>query len=171
MRNAQRNTKIMKLHNRGARFLTIGVMLVSAMSAQGQSAVSPHIYHVEGDVEGVHDPSIIKQGGTWYLFGTATEKGPHAQLPMRCSNDLEHWKRCGAVFAAIPDWIQKESPETKDLWAPDISYFNGKYHVFGLRKEYLRHRSGHQQNPRPIQPRFSLGGRRPGAEIPGQRRL
>src|SRR5271156_5868211 len=43
--------------------------------------------------------------------------------------------------------------------------------VFGLRKEYLRHRSGHQQNPRPIQPRFSLGGRRPGADISSKRRL
>jgi arabinan endo-1,5-alpha-L-arabinosidase len=49
---------------------------------------------------------------------------------MRCSNDPQHWKRCGAVFAGIPDWIQKESPETKDLWAPDISYFNGKYQVY-----------------------------------------
>ena len=90
----------------------------------------------------MHDPSIIKQGGTWYLFGTATEKGPHAQLPMRCSNDLEHWKRCGAVFAGIPDWIQKESPETKDLWAPDVSYFSGKYHVYYAFSAFGKNTSG-----------------------------
>ena len=113
-----------------AKILAMGVILFSGALAAAQSAPSPHTYHVEGDVEGVHDPSLIAQHGTWYLFGTATEKGPHAQLPMRCSNDLEHWKHCGAVFATIPDWIQKESPETKDLWAPDISYCNGKYHVY-----------------------------------------
>jgi beta-xylosidase len=130
MRKTRRNAKIMKARTRSAKFLVIGVMLFSGAVAAGQGTPAPHIYHVEGDVEGVHDPAIIQQGCTWYLFGTATEKGPHAQLPIRCSNDLEHWKRCGAVFAAIPDWIQKESPEAKDLWAPDISYFNGKYHAY-----------------------------------------
>jgi arabinan endo-1,5-alpha-L-arabinosidase len=142
MRNAQRNAKIMKAWTRGAKVLAVGAIIFSAATAKGQSASSPHSYHVEGDVEGVHDPSIIKQNGRWYLFGTATEKGPHAQLPMRCSNDLEHWKRCGAVFAAIPDWIQKESPETKDLWAPDISYFNGKYHVYYAFSAFGKNTSG-----------------------------
>jgi arabinan endo-1,5-alpha-L-arabinosidase len=120
----------------------IGVMLFSGAVAAGQGTPAPHIYHVEGDVEGVHDPAIIQQGGTWYLFGTATEKGPHAQLPIRCSNDLEHWKRCGAVFAAIPDWIQKDSPETKDLWAPDISYFNRKYHAYYAFSAFGKNTSG-----------------------------
>ena len=85
--------EIMKNRAGGMRFLAIGMMLFSGMVAAGQAASSPHIYQVEGDVEGVHDPSIIAQGGTWYLFGTATEQGPHAQLPIRCSNDLQHWKR------------------------------------------------------------------------------
>jgi arabinan endo-1,5-alpha-L-arabinosidase len=132
----------MKAWTRGVKFLAASAMLFFGAVVQGQSAVSPHFYHVEGDVEGVHDPSIIKQANTWYLFGTATEKGPHAQLPMRCSNDLEHWKRSGAVFAGIPDWIQKESPETKDLWAPDISYFNGKYHVYYAFSAFGKNTSG-----------------------------
>jgi arabinan endo-1,5-alpha-L-arabinosidase len=126
----------------GAKFLAMGAVLFCAAVTAGQNATASHIYRVQGDVEGVHDPSIIAQGGTWYLFGTATEKGPHAQLPMRCSNDLEHWKRCGAVFAAIPDWIQKESPETKDLWAPDISYFNGKYHLYYAFSAFGKNTSG-----------------------------
>jgi arabinan endo-1,5-alpha-L-arabinosidase len=142
MRNARRNAKIMKAWTRGVKFLAASAMLFWGAVVQGQSPVSPHFYHVEGDVEGVHDPSIIKQANTWYLFGTATEKGPHAQLPMRCSNDLEHWKRSGAVFAGIPDWIQKESPETKDLWAPDISYFNGKYHVYYAFSAFGKNTSG-----------------------------
>jgi arabinan endo-1,5-alpha-L-arabinosidase len=142
MRRAPRCAEIMANWTAGAKFLAMGVVLFSGVVAVGQSAPAPHIYRVEGDVEGVHDPSIIAQGGTWYLFGTATEKGPHAQLPMRCSNDLQHWKRCGAVFAGIPDWIQKESPETKDLWAPDISYFNGKYHVYYAYSAFGKNTSG-----------------------------
>jgi arabinan endo-1,5-alpha-L-arabinosidase len=126
----------------GLRFLGIVVVLLFQGSTVGQALPSPHIYKVEGDVEGVHDPSIIKEGGTWYLFGTATERGPHAQLPMRCSNDLQHWKRCGAVFEDIPDWIKKESPETKDLWAPDISYFNGRYHVYYAFSAFGKNTSG-----------------------------
>jgi beta-xylosidase len=129
MDQARRCAEFMKTGTSSAKFLAMGVMLFFSAVAAGQGTSAPHFYHVEGEIEGVHDPSIFKQSDTWYLFGTATEKGPHPQLPMRCSNDLEHWKRCGAVFATIPDWIQKESPETKDLWAPDISYFNGKYHV------------------------------------------
>ena len=64
-------------------------------------------------------PSIIKEADTWYLFGTVTEKISPGQLPIRCSKDLHAWKRCGFVFQSIPDWIKKESPQTKDLWAPD----------------------------------------------------
>jgi arabinan endo-1,5-alpha-L-arabinosidase len=132
----------MTTRTRGAKFVAIAALLFSGAVTAGQRISAPHIYHVEGDVEGVHDPSIIKQDGKWYLFGTATEKGPHTQLPMRCSNNLEQWKRCGAVFAAIPDWIQKESPETKDLWAPDISYFNGKYHVYYAFSAFGKNTSG-----------------------------
>jgi predicted GH43/DUF377 family glycosyl hydrolase len=106
MRKARGCAEIMKNWAGSKKFLAMGAMLFSGTLAAAQTAPSPHLYHVEGDVEGVHDPSIIAQNGTWYLFGTATEKGPHSQLPMRCSNDLEHWKRCGAAFAAIPDWIQ-----------------------------------------------------------------
>jgi arabinan endo-1,5-alpha-L-arabinosidase len=118
-----------KLIGRG-KLLAIGALVFAGVVAAGQVSSAPHFYKVEGDVEGVHDPSIIAEKGTWYLFGTATERGPHAQLPMRCSQDLQHWKRCGEVFADIPDWIKKDSPQTRDLWAPDVSYFDGKYHVY-----------------------------------------
>jgi arabinan endo-1,5-alpha-L-arabinosidase len=40
---------------------------------------------------------------------------------VRCSEDLEHWRMCGHVFDAIPQWIHDRSPGTQDLWAPDVS--------------------------------------------------
>jgi len=92
-------------------------------------AVGPHAYHVTGDVAGTHDPSIIKEGKTWYVF--ATGKAPDGgQFAVRCSDDMEHWKLCGHVFDAIPAWIHERSPGTKDLWAPDISFVNGEYRMY-----------------------------------------
>src|SRR5580658_10861974 len=64
--------------------------------AQSSSSSPAHAIHVEGEVEGTHDPSIAKEGDTWYVFGTRTNpKIETGQLPIRCSNDLHQWKRCG----------------------------------------------------------------------------
>jgi arabinan endo-1,5-alpha-L-arabinosidase len=116
---------------------------ICAMQASAQTRNDqPKVYAVDGDVEGTHDPSIIKEGGTWYLFGTVTEKAPDGQLPIRCSQDLHLWKRCGYVFKSIPDWIKKASPETKDLWAPDPSYFNGLYHIYYAYSVFGKNTSG-----------------------------
>ena len=97
---------------------------------------------VTGDVEGTHDPSIIKDGSSWYLFGTATEPQRDGELPVRCSPDLHHWSRCGYVLPGIPQWVQKESPETKELWAPDISYFDGQYHLYYAFSAFGKNTSG-----------------------------
>src|SRR5580658_10805777 len=100
------------------------------------------VVHVEGDVEYTHDPSIAKDGDTWYLFGTANGPVRDGELPIRCSKDLHVWKRCGNVFDKIPDWIKKESPATKELWAPDISYFNGEYHLYYAFSAFGKNTSG-----------------------------
>jgi arabinan endo-1,5-alpha-L-arabinosidase len=76
-----------------------------------------------------HDPSIAKDGNTYYVFATALSPA-EGQFPMRCSTDLHAWRRCGAVFDQIPAWIHALSPKTKVLWAPDISFFAGKYHLY-----------------------------------------
>ena len=106
--------------------------LISAGSASAQTAAAPqtpHAYHLEGDYAFTHDPSIAKDGDTYYVF--ATGKAPEGgQFPIRCSEDLEHWRRCGHVFDVIPQWVQERSPGTKELWAPDISYSHGMYRLY-----------------------------------------
>ncbi len=89
---------------------------------------SAHALALTGDFHGVHDPSIIKAGNTWYVFTTGL--APHGHMAIRCSPDLAQWKFCGQVLNEIPAWIHKESPGTKELWAPDISYFSGKFHLY-----------------------------------------
>ena len=122
----------------------IFICLLSTALAFGkpnqQSAAQ--VVHVEGDVEYTHDPSIAKDGDTWYLFGTANGPVRDGELPIRCSKDLHVWKRCGNVFDKIPDWIKKESPATKELWAPDLSYFNGEYHLYYAFSVFGKNTSG-----------------------------
>jgi arabinan endo-1,5-alpha-L-arabinosidase len=51
-------------------------------------------------------------------------------LPWRTSPDLVEWKVRGRVFEAIPPWAQQAIPGVSGLWAPDIAYFNERYHLY-----------------------------------------
>jgi arabinan endo-1,5-alpha-L-arabinosidase len=77
-----------------------------------------------GDIRQVHDPSIIKEGDTYYVFST------RAGIAIRCSKDLIHWQLCGDVFAHLPEWAVKDVPGLRGLWAPDVSYFNARYYLY-----------------------------------------
>jgi len=87
-------------------------------------------YHLTGATTPVRDPSIFRQNGTYYLFSTDAGGGISGHLPIRCSTDAINWQLCGAVFSQIPAWVQAKVPGIAGLWAPDISYFNGLYHVY-----------------------------------------
>jgi arabinan endo-1,5-alpha-L-arabinosidase len=129
--------------HRAAR-LTILMMAVAFLPAAFAFAgdAAPQVVKVEGDVEYTHDPSIAKDGDTWYLFGTANGPARDGEVPIRCSQDLHVWKRCGNVFEKVPDWIKKESPATKELWAPDISFFDGEYHLYYAFSVFGKNTSG-----------------------------
>lgn len=113
-----------------------------AIHAQQANAKPPQALKLEGDVEFTHDPSIIKEGDTWYLFATGAGPNHQGQLPIRCSKDLHTWKFCGTVFESIPQWIKEQSPQTRDLWAPDISFFNGEYHLYYAFSVFGKNTSG-----------------------------
>lgn len=83
---------------------------------------------LEGDIQGVHDPSIIKEKDTYYVF--STNGGPGDMIPIRCSKDLLYWARCGHVFERLPAWAAAEIPGARAPWAPDISYFANRYHLY-----------------------------------------
>lgn len=86
---------------------------------------------LQGDIAPVRDPSIYFQNGTYYLFSTDPANHPTGQyLPIRCSADRTAWRQCGQVFAEIPHWVSDALPGIDGLWAPDISYFNGLYHLY-----------------------------------------
>lgn len=73
---------------------------------------------------GAHDPVIIKAGQQYYRYTT----GPG--IPIGCSADFITWRDCGRVFSQLPVEAYKAVPEVGDLWAPDISFRNGKYYLY-----------------------------------------
>jgi arabinan endo-1,5-alpha-L-arabinosidase len=87
----------------------------------GKSA--PAALALRGDL-GTHDPSIIESEGQYFLFFTG--RG----VPTKRSTDLLNWQRTSPVFAQNPAWIAQQVPGATDLWAPDISYFGGAFHLY-----------------------------------------
>jgi arabinan endo-1,5-alpha-L-arabinosidase len=72
--------------------------------------------------ENVHDPSIIQSGSTYYVFNSG--------LWTRTSTDLSSWTNIAQVLYPNPSWIPSYVTGVTDLWAPDVSYFNGTYHLY-----------------------------------------
>lgn len=87
-------------------------------------------YRLTGAVTPIRDPSLMRQGNTYYVFSTDAGGSFPGHLAILCSADRVNWKACGAVFSQIPAWVQNAIPGIQNLWAPDISYFNGLYHVY-----------------------------------------
>jgi len=76
-----------------------------------------------GDIR-VHDPMMIKQGRTYYVYSTG------GGLQIRSSTDLKTWRYEGTVFDAVPSWVTDTVGPITDLWAPDVSSFGGLYHLY-----------------------------------------
>ena len=91
--------------------------------------VEPEMLQLQGDLR-VHDPVMIRQGNNFYVFSTGGRARRGGIIPIRCSKDLYNWKRCGFVFSQLPEWAIREIPGTRGAWAPDISYFSEKYHLY-----------------------------------------
>lgn len=72
----------------------------------------------------VHDPVMIKQDSTWYLF--CTGQG----ISMWSTKDMNNWKQEKQVFDSLP-WAVRTIPGFRNhVWAPDISYHNGLYYLY-----------------------------------------
>ena len=154
---------------RSLGLLTCAALCLSRPAARAQQpGVQPQALVLTGQYNGTHDPSIAEDHGRYYVFATgaafpakseSTEVPPPPapaggapvprpdtrhlpQIPIRCSDDLHAWKRCGEVFPEIPKWIQETSPKTEELWAPDISFFDGQYHLYYAFSTFGKNTSG-----------------------------
>jgi arabinan endo-1,5-alpha-L-arabinosidase len=87
-------------------------------------------YNLTGAVSLIHDPAVIRQGDTWYVYSTDAPVSQKGLIPVRCSKDKVAFTDCGYVFPAMPSWVASKVPGATMIWAPDISYFGGAYHLY-----------------------------------------
>jgi len=86
----------------------------------------------------LHDPSIIKYNGQYYIFSTDVAYGPNGRcgIMYRKSKDLVHWTFLGWVFNGIPPiplaFMQANQPGYQQLsiWAPFIIKVSNTYRLY-----------------------------------------
>ncbi len=109
-------------------------MLEGSLATAAATLLPPSLFAqadtLEGNLSPVHDPCIIKQGDTYHLFSTGQARDATGLLPWRTSRDLTEWTLQGKVFDAIPKWASDAVPGVGGLWAPDIAYFNERFHLY-----------------------------------------
>ena len=113
--------------------LAAGVFLVSG-SSDAQETGDTYTNPVsKGFADTFADPSIIKaKDGYWYAYGTSDPlregEGEAHVIPISRSKDLVNWEYVRDAFQRPTEvsWADSDA----GIWAPDIRYFNGKYHMY-----------------------------------------
>lgn len=98
---------------------TAGKVLCMLLFVSASPAMAQHI-----DIR-VHDPVMIKQQDTYYLF--CTGRG----ITVYSSHDMVDWERLDPVFSESPQWaVEAVAGFRGHIWAPDISYHDGTYYLY-----------------------------------------
>lgn len=73
------------------------------------------------------DPSIVRVGNDYYMVNSTFVFFPC--IPISHSTDLIHWKIIGHAITN-PEWAYLDELEGgRGYWAPDISYYNGRFYI------------------------------------------
>jgi arabinan endo-1,5-alpha-L-arabinosidase len=84
----------------------------------------------------VHDPVAIQVDSAYYIFNTGVG------IANLKSSDLINWQYLGPVFPSSPEWAKTEVPKFDgNIWAPDISFHNGKYYLYYSISSFASNRS------------------------------
>lgn len=108
--------------------VTIISVIIFSLSITNSNSASAAFWSLSGDTL-LHDPSIIKEGNTWYGFGTGLvdENG----IRVLRSDNGSNWYTAPTIFPSAPSWWGNYVPNYgKNQWAPDISYYNGRYWLY-----------------------------------------
>lgn len=118
--------------------LTVAVVALPAGSspvagADGVDLVAtgPALPPLTGDLTGIHDPMVVVEGGTWYVFSTGD------LLRLHSSTDGVHWTDRGPVLTGgLPAWLTAEIPGGNSVWAPDVHRVNGRWLLYYARSVF-----------------------------------
>ena len=103
------------------------VLLLIGRTAFAQPAGSPAGGIISPPVVSppVHDPVMIRQDSTYYVF--CTGRG----IAEWSSTDRVHWTALPPVFSSPPAWTMAAVRGfSGHFWAPDISFHNGRYYLY-----------------------------------------
>ncbi|WP_213013782.1 arabinan endo-1,5-alpha-L-arabinosidase, partial [Paractinoplanes toevensis] len=105
----------------------VGLVAVGAL-AVGVGSADAATYPGPGAVTGsinVHDPGIVKKpDGTYLIAHTGNN------ITLKTSTDRTAFKDAGVAFPNGASWTTAYTGGSANLWAPDISYRNGKYWMY-----------------------------------------
>ncbi|MFC7139075.1 family 43 glycosylhydrolase [Halosimplex aquaticum] len=131
--------------NRRSVLKTIGAGAVAAtgsVATSGTAAAdeSDEHYHNPVGPIGFGDVTVIRDqredSDAYYAYGTET---PQDIVPIAKSDDLANWEYIAPALESSPDWRDEEDA---GVWAPDINYYDGQYHLY-----YSYSTWGSQDNP------------------------
>jgi arabinan endo-1,5-alpha-L-arabinosidase len=116
----------------------LALALVGALTLPGAGAHGDGSAHAEAAPAAqsgplfVHDPTMAQEKGAYYLFSTGDPAGAlgAGNIQIRTSHDQKHWSYTGTVFTTKPAWVTAALGDIPNLWAPDISYFAGLWHLY-----------------------------------------
>ena len=113
----------------------LAAIVAALMTVVGLVTADP-AQALSGDIR-MHDPSVIKVGSCSYGFSTGFENdalNPSGSITLRKTCDgtaATGWTKVGNIWESTPSWITDKLGSTPpNIWAPDIKYFNNKYHLY-----------------------------------------
>ena len=105
------------------------VVLVATAGGVGgvrtaEAATYPNPGVVTGSIN-VHDPGVVKKpDGTYLIAHTGNN------IVLKTSTDRTAFREAGVAFPSGASWTTSYTGGSANLWAPDISYRNGKYFMY-----------------------------------------
>ncbi|HVI99499.1 MAG TPA: arabinan endo-1,5-alpha-L-arabinosidase [Sphingomonas sp.] len=84
---------------------------------------------LSGDLAGIHDPVLIREGDVYHVFGSGGWN-KKASPTWRVSRDLHHWTDNGEVFEEVPAWVREKVPGGTVFWAPDIARVDDQFRMY-----------------------------------------
>ncbi|MFI2490405.1 arabinan endo-1,5-alpha-L-arabinosidase [Promicromonospora kroppenstedtii] len=116
--------------------LLVAAGLAIASAAPAATAAYPDPGVVTGST-GVHDPEVAKSPGGNYLLAHTG-----AGITLKTSTDRTRWNDAGAVFPNGAPWAHSYTNGSDHLWAPDITYVNGRYYLYYSASTFGSNHSG-----------------------------
>jgi arabinan endo-1,5-alpha-L-arabinosidase len=100
------------------------MIVVLAAASPAAAATYPNPGVVTGSVN-VHDPGAVKRpDGTYLIAHTGNN------IMLKTSTDRTAFRDAGVAFPNGAPWTTAYTGGSANLWAPDLSYRNGRYYLY-----------------------------------------